>query len=48
MMQNLLLEEGALIDISNVSLQRGKFVKFQPHTKNFLDIANPRAVYLIF
>lgn len=44
MMQNLLLEEGALINIRNVSLQRGKFVKFQPHTKNFLDIANPRAV----
>jgi len=44
MMQNLLLEEGALVNIRNVSLQRGKFVKFQPHTKNFLDIANPRAV----
>eukprot|EP00026_Physarum_polycephalum_P010669 Phypoly_transcript_10838.p1 GENE.Phypoly_transcript_10838~~Phypoly_transcript_10838.p1 ORF type:complete len:327 (+),score=61.50 Phypoly_transcript_10838:61-1041(+) len=44
MMQNLLLEEGALVNIKNVSLQRGRFVKFQPHTKNFLDIANPRAV----
>lgn len=44
MMQNLLAEEGALISIRSTSLQRGKFVKFQPHTKNFLDIANPRAV----
>jgi len=44
MMQNLLLEEGALVNIRSTSLPRGKFVKFQPHTKNFLDIANPRAV----
>lgn len=44
MMQNLLLEEGAFVNIRSTSLPRGKFVKFQPHTKNFLDIANPRAV----
>jgi len=44
MMQNLLVEEGALLTIRNASLPRGSFVKFQPHTKNFLDITNPRAV----
>jgi ubiquitin fusion degradation protein 1 len=44
MMQNLLLEEGAFVHIRSTSLPRGTFVKFQPHTSNFLDISNPRAV----
>ena len=44
MMQNLLLEEGDLVAIRSVSLPKGSFVKLQPHTKDFLDISNPRAV----
>ena len=44
MMQNLLLEEGSLVALRNVSLPKGKFVKLQPHTQDFLEISNPRAV----
>ena len=44
MMQNLLLEEGDLVAIRSVSLPKGSFVKLQPHTQDFLDISNPRAV----
>lgn len=43
-MENLVLEEGALIVIRNVQLPKGRFVKFRPHSKDFLDISNPRAV----
>jgi len=43
-MQHLLIEEGGLITVRNVSLQEGNFVRFQPQTSAFLDISNPRAV----
>lgn len=44
MMQNLLLEEGAVVRLSSVTLPKGTFVKLQPHSSDFLDITNPRAV----
>ena len=44
MMQNLLLSEGSLITIKNVSLPKAKFVKFRPQSVEFLSISNPRAV----
>lgn len=44
MMQNLIIEEGSMIMIRNVQLPKGRFVKFRPHSKDFLDISNPRAV----
>ena len=44
MMQNLLLEEGDLVRLKSTSLPKGSFVKLQPHTKDFLDISNPKAV----
>ena len=44
MMQNLLLQEGDLVNIRSANLPKGRFVKLQPHTKDFLDISNPRAV----
>ena len=44
MMQNLLIEEGALITITNVSLPKATFVKLQPQSVDFLEISNPRAV----
>eukprot|EP00930_Biecheleria_cincta_P098502 TRINITY_DN90153_c0_g1_i1.p1 TRINITY_DN90153_c0_g1~~TRINITY_DN90153_c0_g1_i1.p1 ORF type:complete len:320 (+),score=66.37 TRINITY_DN90153_c0_g1_i1:84-1043(+) len=44
MMQNLLLQEGDLVRISNTSLPKGSFVKLQPMSSDFLDIHNPRAV----
>eukprot|EP01118_Nematostelium_gracile_P014945 TRINITY_DN5908_c0_g1_i1.p1 TRINITY_DN5908_c0_g1~~TRINITY_DN5908_c0_g1_i1.p1 ORF type:complete len:285 (-),score=77.82 TRINITY_DN5908_c0_g1_i1:30-884(-) len=44
MMQILLLEEGMLIVVKSATLPKGTYVKVQPHTTDFIDIANPRAV----
>lgn len=44
MMQNLLVEEGAVISVKNVSLPKATFVKLQPQHVDFLEITNPRAV----
>lgn len=44
MMCNLLLTEGDLVRITNTSLPKGRFVKIQPVSSDFLDIHNPRAV----
>ena len=35
---------GDLVSISSASLPKGTFVKLRPHTSDFLDISNPRAV----
>ena len=43
-MQNLLIEEGSVINITNVSLPKATFVKLQPQHVDFLEITNPRAV----
>lgn len=44
MMQNLLLEEGGILTISNVSLPKATLIKLQPQHVDFLEISNPRAV----
>ncbi|CAE7731574.1 ufd1, partial [Symbiodinium pilosum] len=44
MMQNLLLEVGSRVEITNTSLPKGSFVKLQPIHSDFLEIHNPRAV----
>jgi len=44
MMQNLLIEEGSVISITNVSLPKATFVKLQPQHVDFLEISDPRAV----
>ncbi|KAL7518511.1 hypothetical protein ACHAWX_003333 [Stephanocyclus meneghinianus] len=44
MMQNLLIEEGAVLTVANVSLPKANFVKFQAQHVDFLEISNPRAV----
>lgn len=44
MMQNLLIEEGTVITITNVSLPKATFIKVQPNHEEFLEISNPRAV----
>ncbi|ALC44132.1 Ufd1-like [Drosophila busckii] len=44
MMDNLLLEEGDILIIESVSLPVATFSKFQPHSTDFLDITNPKAV----
>lgn len=44
MMRYLLLDEGDMINIENVSLPVATYSKFQPHSPDFLDITNPKAV----
>ncbi|KAM0834405.1 hypothetical protein ACQ4PT_063612 [Festuca glaucescens] len=44
MMQNLLLQEGDMVFIKNATLPKGTYVKLQPHTTDFLDITNPKAI----
>lgn len=44
MMQNLLITEGSVINVTNVSLPKATFVKLQPQHVDFLEISNPRAV----
>ncbi|KAL8428642.1 hypothetical protein ACSSS7_007115 [Eimeria intestinalis] len=44
MMQNLELEEGGLVSVTNVSLPKGTFVQLQPLEVEFLDITNPKAL----
>ncbi|KAJ7947628.1 Ubiquitin fusion degradation protein 1-like [Quillaja saponaria] len=44
MMENMLLQEGDIVQVKNTSLMKGTFVKLQPHTKDFLDISNPKAI----
>ncbi|XP_073011764.1 uncharacterized protein [Typha latifolia] len=43
-MQNLLLQEGDIVRVKNATLPKGTYVKLQPHTKDFLDISNPKAI----
>ncbi|GFP85942.1 ubiquitin fusion degradation protein 1 homolog [Phtheirospermum japonicum] len=44
MMENLLLQEGDFVKVKNVTIPKGTYVKLQPHTKDFLDISNPKAI----
>ncbi|XP_027161323.1 ubiquitin recognition factor in ER-associated degradation protein 1 [Coffea eugenioides] len=44
MMENLLLQEGDIVRVKNVTLPKGTYVKLQPHTKDFLEISNPKAI----
>jgi ubiquitin fusion degradation protein 1 len=44
MMTTLLVQEGEIIQVNNVSLALGKFVKIQPQNVDFLEISDPKAV----
>ncbi|PIA54720.1 hypothetical protein AQUCO_00900950v1 [Aquilegia coerulea] len=44
MMENMRLKEGDIVRIKNASLSKGTYIKLQPHTKDFLDISNPKAL----
>jgi ubiquitin fusion degradation protein 1 len=48
MMQNLAVEVGGVVQIKTVKLEKGSFIKIQPHETAFIDLPNPRAVYLPF
>uniref|UniRef100_A0ACD5UYE9 Uncharacterized protein n=1 Tax=Avena sativa TaxID=4498 RepID=A0ACD5UYE9_AVESA len=44
MMHNMLLQEGDIVRVKSAVLPKGTFVKLQPHTSDFLDISNPKAI----
>lgn len=44
MMQNLLLEEGQIVQIENVALPIATYAKFKPQNVDFLEISNQKAV----
>ncbi|MES1906549.1 MAG: hypothetical protein MHPSP_004524, partial [Paramarteilia canceri] len=44
MYKHLELEEEDIVDIKYTNFEKGKMVKLQPVTSNFLDITNPKAV----
>ncbi|PRQ19048.1 putative ubiquitin fusion degradation protein UFD1 [Rosa chinensis] len=44
MMENMNLKEGDLVLLQNQTLPKGSHVKLQPHTKDFLDIPDPKAM----
>ena len=48
MMRNLLLEEGSIVYLENISLPVATYAKFEPQSTEFLDITNPKAVYPLF
>ncbi|CAF1063616.1 unnamed protein product [Adineta steineri] len=47
MMRHLLLQEGDDISVQFVELPTAAFVRFQPQSKDFLDISNPSGVLAI-
>ena len=44
MMQNLAINQGGLLMVESATLPVGEFAKFQPHSKDFVDLTNPKAV----
>lgn len=44
MMQNLLIQEGEVITVTNVSLPKATMIKLKPQHVDFLEISNPKAV----
>ncbi|KAK9498068.1 hypothetical protein O3M35_003950 [Rhynocoris fuscipes] len=44
MMHNLMLDEGDVVHIESANLPVATFSRFQPHSPDFLDISNPKAV----
>ena len=44
-MNQLDISEGDIIVVESASLQLATFSKFEPQSKEFLDISNPKAVY---
>lgn len=44
MMKNMQLQGGDLILIRSTNLEKGTYMKLQPHAKSFLDLSNPRVL----
>lgn len=46
MMNQLQIKNGEILQIKSATVPLGRFVKIQPQSENFLEITNPRAVYV--
>ncbi|ODN03132.1 Ubiquitin fusion degradation protein 1 [Orchesella cincta] len=44
MMRNLMIDEGAMIQVESATLPVASFSKFEPQSAEFLDITNPKAM----
>ena len=44
MMENMRLNEGDIVHLRSATLQKGRYVKLQPQTTDFIKISNPKAV----
>nr|KYP68228.1 Ubiquitin fusion degradation protein 1 isogeny [Cajanus cajan] len=44
MMENMRLEVGNYVSLRSTSLPSGTYVKLQPHTKDFLDLSDPKSI----
>ena len=45
-MRQLHVENGDIIQLTNANLPLGRFLKIQPQSTSFLDIHDPKAVYV--
>ncbi|KAL9277187.1 hypothetical protein ACSQ67_025266 [Phaseolus vulgaris] len=44
MMENMQLQEGNSVKVRSIQIPKGTYVKLQPHTKDFLKMANPKVI----
>ena len=44
MMENMHLNEGDIVHLKSASISKGRYVKLQPQTTDFIKISNPKAV----
>ncbi len=44
MFNTLYLEEGMMVNVRNIRLEKGKFIKIRPHLTEFVMNSNPRAI----
>lgn len=47
MMEYLALDNGSLVNLFNVTLPKGQYVKLQPHLTKFTQLSNPKIVYAL-
>ncbi|GJU79648.1 ubiquitin fusion degradation protein 1 [Tanacetum coccineum] len=44
MMKDMKIQEGDLVNIRNVSLPKGTYIKIQPHATKFFNLSNPKSL----
>ena len=40
------MEEGSEVILRNVTLPKGKFIEIRPHETDFINLSNPKAMYV--